>query len=219
EGKLVDLARHLQVLRQRLFGKPVIPLKLQYPREKLKVVRYFHDRKALMGLVADFVDDIFLEATRQAGKTTWSEKTPQNIFHLGFLSELFPDSVFIHIKRDPRGVVYSMTKDSWDRAPEDVGDVCLLLKNMYQAWFDVKRKLDFSKLHYFEFKIEDIAASPEDMLEKIAYVCNLKGRYSNLPDISLSRVNAWQEDMSSPDVNTVEQELGDYIKGMGYDYK
>ena len=83
-----------------------IPARLTLSRTQLKIVKYFPDKNRLFALAAAFVDDLFLHSAYKRGKQTWCEKTPLNLLHIDFLWELFPESVFIHIKRDPRGVVH-----------------------------------------------------------------------------------------------------------------
>lgn len=217
EGRAVRYARGLQALRRRLAGRDAVPTRLDLPRNSLKVARYFSQRNDLTTLAAAFVDDLFLHAAHRAGKTTWAEKTPHSIYYLDFLWELFPDSIFVHIKRDPRGVVYSMTKDTWKRAPRNVHDACVLLKNMYDRWFDLKQTLPLTERCYLEPKIEDIAANPGPTLAQIAASCGLPPDFIDLPQFSLERLNTWQKDMDRRDIEVVNKQLADYITGMGYE--
>lgn len=218
EGRAVRYARRLQAVKQRLTGRDAIPTRLDLSRDSLKVVRYFSRRDHLTTLAADFVDDLFLQTAQHAGKSTWAEKTPHSIYYLDFLWELFPDSIFVHIKRDPRGVVYSMTKDTWKRAPRNVHDVCVLLKNMYDRWFDLKETLPLTKRCYLELKIEDIAADPDPAFAQIAASCGLSPDFVDLPQFSLERLNAWQKDMDRRDLQTVNEHIAECITGMGYEH-
>ncbi|MFW6062889.1 MAG: sulfotransferase family protein [Chloroflexota bacterium] len=220
DGRLVEWARTLQDVRRRLKGRPAssaAPVAEQLNRERLKSARYFHDRDALVQATARFVDSLFLQAAQQHGKETWCEKTPQNIFHLDFLTELFPDSAFIHIKRDPRAVVHSMTKQSWNRSPNDVHDVCLLLRNLYRRWLDLRDELDAAQTPYFELKIEEIATAPEEQLTQLASAIGIEGAFRDLPAITLERVNYWRDTMSQEDQTVANDLLGPYIEAMGYE--
>lgn len=214
EGRMVAWARKLQQLRQRLQGRPVLPYRLTLPRTQLKMVKYFSDRSQLVALAAAFVDDLFLYAAGQRGKQTWCEKTPQNLLNLDFLYELFPQSVFIHIKRDPRGVVQSMMKQAW--APGELRGACLYLRDAYRRWFDVKNAIDLSRYRYLEIKLEDLAASPQCMLERITSFCGLPNSFEELPEITLDKVNYWREIMTSQETQLVNNILGPYIERMEY---
>lgn len=218
EGRLVTLARRLQEHRQGFQGHPVVPFRLTLPRNKLKAVKYFPDRKQLVNLAAKFVDDLFCYAALENGKQSWCEKTPHNILHIGFLRELFPESVIIHIKRDPRGVVHSMAKQSWKRAPNGIQNACLTLKSIYDRLLDLDGEIYRKGNNYLELKIEDIAASPRTELERIAIFSGVEGNFSkDLPDISLERVNSWQKAMSKDEILLVNTLLGTYIDWMGYE--
>lgn len=55
----------------------------------------------------------FLE-TRRAGKTIPCEKTPQNVFYIREILDLYPDACILNLVRDPRGVLLSQ-KRKWKR--------------------------------------------------------------------------------------------------------
>ncbi|HBY94955.1 MAG: sulfotransferase [Ardenticatenaceae bacterium] len=217
ESRFDAWTERVRRVRQRMRGAPVIAQRLNLPRKRLRMARYFSDRTELVELARVFVDDLFLRAADQHEKRTWCEKTPQNLFHIGFLYELFPQSVFIHIKRDPRAIIHSMTKKEWVRAPNNVRDSCLFLRAMYDRWFDIKRAVDFNKYCYLELKLEDLAASPHSVLEQVAAFCKLEGRFNTLPDITPDRANYWQKTMTVEDRQLVNEILGAYIERLGYE--
>ena len=188
--------------------------RLSMPRTKLKVVKYFPDRTRLMKVVATFVGDLFRHAAKQRGKETWCEKTPLNILHIDFLWELFPESAIIHIKRDPRGVVYSLNRQFW--APHDVRGACMFLKGIYDHWFNLKSKIDLDKHRYLEVKLEDLAAAPRAVLEQITFLCGVDNNFINLPNIRLDKVDYWKEEMPKTDKELVTTILGSYIEMMDY---
>ena len=47
---------------------------------------------------------------KKEGKTVWGEKTPKNLFYVDIIQEMYPDTKFVYIIRDPRAVVYSMNR-------------------------------------------------------------------------------------------------------------
>ena len=81
-----------------------------WPEREMKIIKFFADKKELLTLIAAFVDSLFIHAAHQHGKSGWCEKTPHNLLHIDFLWELFPQSYFLHIKRDPRGIVQSLVR-------------------------------------------------------------------------------------------------------------
>jgi hypothetical protein len=215
EGRLVAYARRLQGLQRKVVGKRFSRYRLSLPRPRLKVVKHFSDRDELASSCAALVDALFCRAVHEHGKETWCEKTPQHLLNLDFIWELFPQSIVIHIKRDPRGVVHSLVKQPW--APNDVRGASLWLHHVYNRWFDLKSRLDLSPQRYFELKLEDLAASPRATLEEVAAFCDLDDRFVNLPTILPERVNYWQQEMSQEDIYLVNRTLGSYINRLGYD--
>ena len=79
-----------------------------WPKREYLSVKFYKEREELCKLIESFVDDLFMHKTKKENKSMWCEKTPSNVLHIDSLYEMFPDSHFIHIKRDPRGVIQSM---------------------------------------------------------------------------------------------------------------
>jgi hypothetical protein len=136
------------------------------------------------------------------------------LLNLDFILELFPDSLIIHIKRDPRGVVQSLTNQFW--APKDVRGASLLLRNMFSRWFSLKEKLELNGSRFLEIKLEEFAEAPQPVLEEIAALGEFTNSFNGMPEISLERVNYWKREMSTEDIGVVNEVLGSYIEEMGY---
>ncbi|MEM7330658.1 MAG: sulfotransferase [Chloroflexota bacterium] len=186
----------------------------KFPHRDISVVKYFPERQEMLQLAAQFVDDLFMHVAEKHGKQTWCEKTPTNLQSIDFLWELFPDAAFIHMIRDPRGVLESMRKVRW--APDDTRELCFFLSRIYDRWFDVKQRVDVGQYRFLEIKLEHLTTYPIAALEKIADLCELPNEYVNLPDISPEKVNGWQSQMSAEDLKIVNNLLGEYIVRLGY---
>lgn len=65
------------------------------------------------GGVADLIALMFRALADQQAKPIWGDKTPQYTNHIGELSALWPNSVFLHIARDPRAVADSWVRTRW----------------------------------------------------------------------------------------------------------
>lgn len=215
EGRLVAYARNVQGIQRQIQGRPFSHFRLNLDRPTLKVVRFFEDRQQLISASAAFVDDLLLCAAHNHGKETWCEKTPQHLLNLDFIWELFPESVAVHIMRDPRGVVHSLMKQPW--APKDVRSASLWLKNLFGRWFDLRDRIDFTRNRYLEYKLEDFAESPEETLEQITEICGLENRFINPPSVIPDRVNYWRKEMSREEIFVVNEILGPYIEQLGYE--
>jgi hypothetical protein len=215
EGRLVAVARQLQGLRQQLVGEPVVPYRIALERDHLDVIRYFADRSALTELAGGFVGELFGHAARSNGRLTWCEKTPQTLLHLDFIWEILPQSVVVHMKRDPRGVLHSLRKQPW--APSELEGASLWLRNMYRRWFDLKQALDLSQRRYLEVSLESFCLQPQAVLEQICELAGLEYRFAELPHISLEKADYWKHEMSREDQQQATEILAPYIEWLGYE--
>lgn len=179
-----------------------------------KSAKYFPVRKELIALSAHFVDEMFAYPTKQAGKSIWSEKTPNNLLAINFIQELFPNSLFIHVKRDPRGVIASMQKMPW--APSDIETLCVWAKPDLEKWFHLESSESFNRQNYLEFKLEDFAKDPQQYLTLVATKLNVEADFGVLSDVSENRVSGWKHQMSAKDIQTINKVLGDYVTHLGY---
>lgn len=185
-----------------------------WPKRVMKNVKYFVDRGEVCRKVESFVNDLFVNVARGKYKSIWCEKTPSNILHLDFLYELFPDSHFIHIKRDPRGVVQSMQNHSW--ANPDVTGICIAMKQTYRRWFALREQIDLDKYNYLEIKIEELAVDCENKKYEITRYLDVSNSFINPPKINIAKVDYWKKKMSREDIVIVNKILGSEIEMMGY---
>jgi hypothetical protein len=217
EGRRAILGRWLKGMGDKLMQQNTLPHRVTYnwSTSRVKTIRYFADRSQLACLTAKFVDDLFLDAANRHGKETWCEKTPMNRFYIRFLQELFPNSVFVNIKRDPRGVLLSVMKQHW--GPNDVQGASEYLMSNYDWWFDYLSRVEQEKHHYLELKLEDLAAEPRRTLSQIAAFCGLEDAFDDLPEFSMEKVEYWRDSMSKTHLELANQLLGPYIEKMGYE--
>ena len=203
----------LDIAKRRRGHSGDIP-QFNFPQREINVVKYFGEREEMLTRAASFIDDLFMHVTAGHDKQTWCEKTPTNLQSIDFLWELFPQAVFIHMIRDPRGVLESMRKVRW--TPDNTRDLCRYLIKIYDRWFDLKAQVDVGKFRFLEIKLDHLAAYPLATLEKISEFCNLPNVYHDLPEISKEKVNGWQSQMSTEDLQLCNELLGDYIVRLGY---
>ncbi|MDF1561881.1 MAG: sulfotransferase [Deltaproteobacteria bacterium] len=109
---------------------------------------------------------IFREAMQLAaereGKARFGDKTPSHAAHLGRLLADFPGARVIHIVRDPRGTLLSLSRMPWASA-SDVANA-LLYENDWRATEPFLEKI-------LRLRLEDLLADPEArMREVLAFV-------------------------------------------------
>jgi hypothetical protein len=127
------------------------------PQSRRRVVpRYFSERRELIEVLRRAIDTMFGGAARDAGKSTWCEKTPFNLLCMDFLWELVPDATIVHVKRHPIAVAASHVDQPW--APPTVDGVLAYLRPVYQRWLAWKATAGLADKRYVEVRAEDLAA-------------------------------------------------------------
>ena len=118
--------------------------------------------------------------TQKEGKTIACEKTPQNLFYVKDLLEMYPNCLIINMVRDPRGVLLSqkkkwMRKDSKDSYIKDHKKEVRRLKMNYhpitisKLWnsaIQTSEKFE-SDPRVMTLRFEDITNQPEVELNKV----------------------------------------------------
>lgn len=117
------------------------------------------------GLLRDFADGVFSRlASTKPGATVLVEKTPNHVHDWELMLRLFPDAWFLHVIRDPRGVVCSLRHASrtWgaDWAPEGVIEAAT-------AWaraVEEGRRIASATPRYKEVRYEDLESRGAETL-------------------------------------------------------
>ena len=184
-----------------------------YDDDTVYVPKFFENRAELEKIAAQFVDDLFCIPMHRAGKSTWCEKTPNNLQSMLELIRLFPDALFIHIKRDPRGVLQSYMKQWW--APSDLQIAVSLLEQIYRKWFYIKERLP-AHANVIEVRLEDLVSKPVETFSRIASKGGLLNEWPAIVKLSDKKANYWRDELSLERVRELEMALGDIIPKMGY---
>jgi hypothetical protein len=175
----------------------------------------FEDPEALAVLCRRFVDRMFGKAAKRAGKVGWCEKTPSNLYQLGFLWRLFPDGLVLHIKRDPRGVMHSMMQQPF--TPRDPASACTLVRTMYAQWARCREEALAHGARYIELRLEDLVADPRYWLDRIAAAAGIAPFEIDPKEFDPSKVEHWRTDMPAAVRSLAERELAAYFPLMGYE--
>lgn len=161
---------------------------------------------------------------------------------IGFLHEIFPDALFIHIVRDGRAVVNSMVNVSWWRGWEgphnwrwgtlteaqqaeweDYGRSFIALaaiewKIIMAATETARQKIPESQ--YLQVRYEDVCSQPEDVFQSIFDFCDLpiSSQFeAMLPYFPLRNSNEkWQDELTSNQKTMLNALLYLYLERYGY---
>lgn len=104
------------------------------------------------------------------GKGWFCEKTPKNLLAAGVILRTFPESRFIHIKRNPRGVIESWSRMDWNPAGGDLTATAKHLGDNYYGPWERMRDEVANRPNYLEVKLEDLCRDNNKMAEICAFI-------------------------------------------------
>jgi hypothetical protein len=172
------------------------------------------ERPALERVIELFFHDLYRHIA-QPENTHWLDDTPTNLLHVDELRNLFPEMRFIHIHRDPRDVTASYHAFSW--GGDDYSSIARRLSKMYSYWF--KLRDDLPQTCYREIGLEQLAAHPEEELQKLMEFLNLELEADQLK-IPLNKVHAgrWMNDIPKNRWASIKTILSPYLDAYHYDH-
>lgn len=171
------------------------------------------DRERLRDTLGSFVVDVFGCAARRQGASHVVEDSPHN--HLAFrqIRELIPGSRLVHIYRDPRDVVASLTNMAW--APSDPLEAARQYMAIHEEWKAVRTHLPEGS--FLEVSLEDLVARPREILGEVCTLFAL-GWDDALLNVDLGRSNSgrWRSDIPSHIHRELERVLRGALDDHGY---
>jgi hypothetical protein len=161
----------------------------------------------------------------------WVDHTPHNILYARTLLDAFPDSILIHLVRDPRAVAASVIPLDWGpAAPRDAARWWL---TRVGAGLAAEAALPDRVIRV---RYEDVVRDPgavEDIHERLLLAPAAAGargsaamdvpRYTRSQHALVAvrpdetRIDAWRAKLSTEAVSIIESELGDTLALLGYE--
>lgn len=165
------------------------------------------------------MDAVFSAATRlaEAGVSPIYnlEKTPHSLLHMNSLNEIFPQTKFVHVMRDPRAIVLSLLSMDW--APTTTDECVVWLKCYCRAWARSRDVAVANGASLLELRLEDIAADPGRIVARLSEFLALDiapDVFDGVrPDIGFS----WKERCTNKDVQHLTAALAEEMSFLGYD--
>lgn len=176
----------------------------------------------------------------RSGKKRYADKTPRYVSDIRLLSELFPESRFVHVIRDGRNVSLSIREDGRRNGPKrfvDIGEALTHWRTRVQDGMNAKGYLGENR--YMEVRFEDILEDPEVGVRKICKFVDLpfdrsmfdyQGRAAKLAgsfdDPYLQRhlrlpptkgLRDWRSEMTKSEMIVAELVAGDLLDKLDYD--
>ena len=170
------------------------------------------------------------------GKRRAGEKSPQHIFCVPTLAELYPQARFITLIRDPRGVVCSELQTAW--GSKSVGRIARKWCRTVDQHERLRQQQPPGR--YLQIRYEDLLSSPETVLRR---ACEFLGeefepamltyferpeaergfrtdeiwKANTLRPLEQQRVAAWQQVLGPEQIALVERWAGGRMANFGYE--
>lgn len=182
-------------------------------KEKVYVPRYFPDENKLAEVLSDFVLNLFSSILRE-GEDVWCEDTPSNILNLNTLSSIFPEAKFVHVLRNPVGVVYSYRNQRW--APADFDLALGMLKEIYTRILKITEFAETNIPDRFKVvKLEDLPKH-ETSRELANWLGVDPEAFDGSVEIKDDKINYYWSKVTKDERQTIKKALGDYAEAFGY---
>ena len=192
-------------------------------------------RKAMLAgppTIGSYFGTVFAEFARAQGKARWGDKRPIYYQEVDVLLRLFPDAQFVHLVRDGRAAVASLTQMPW--WPYD--SVGAMATWSHAEWCSRRNTRRLPSDTYHLVRYEDLVAEPEAVLRELCafldeefdeamleparvrdVVPDTKHWHANLDrDVSTDRVAAWRTQLRSWEVGLIETVLRRKLARWGY---
>ncbi len=192
-----------------------------YPKEK--IISYQE--------LINFIVKLYGEKVGKPNPKIWIDHTPNNIKFSSTLIDLFPESKFIHIVRDGRAVASSLIPLDW--GPNTIDKAAHFWLNRLKYGIEAENYI--KKGHIIRIRFEKLVETPQETLEGICTFLNISyqnqmvmGNGFNVPLYTAgqhsligkppdkSRINIWQEKLTSRQIEIFESIAGDTLLKLGY---
>jgi len=95
--------------------------------------------------------------------TRWGDKKPQHAGAMSDIHRVYPEAQFVHVRRDPRSVVESLSKSSLGPASDDSLFNVHVVRQYWEAYKTQRRKVDEGQVR--EVRHEDVVGRTQETLK------------------------------------------------------
>jgi hypothetical protein len=170
-------------------------------------------KKELAKILGKFLMDLVKDCLANNRREVFVEDNTWNILFGKELLELTPSAKLLHIYRDPRDVVASLTRQRW--APKKVAQAAQWYDGVMSRWQQVKAQLP--RKSFLEVPLEELVAEPETTLKRICKFAGL-GFEDELLEIELAQSHSgrWKTDFDKGQLNTARPFIKKWVEQLGY---
>ncbi len=162
------------------------------------------------------ITDAFYRYTKSQHRTRFMNKNPRNTVRISYMRKIFPDAKIIHIFRDPRDVVNSITRNMPEFMIEQICDRWINSINQVR-----EQTKEIPKSDFYEIRYEEFCVRPREILTEAYRICELNtddGIIEKLPN-SLPNFNGkWKTEMNEKYHKLLKEKLGNKMLELGYSW-
>lgn len=232
---ILDAHPHIAISEETAFMGAVAATKAipnwRYGREWYG--RLGWDEPELDARLREFYSGMFERFAAAQGKQRWGEKTPLHSRHIGEMSRIFPDAVFVGIVRHPGAAVASLRRNF----KFGVADAAAYWEGLNAEMLRAGAALGDDRFALVRY--EDLVRHPEPTLREMMDWLGepwsddllrhnevqtakgaprlVDGRTSTREPIRAERADRWLESMSTADRATVLAQTAPLARFLGYD--
>lgn len=184
--------------------------------------------------LAKLIDSLYqyYAQVKKPGATYWGEKSPQNVYCLYALEQVFPGAKYIHLIRDGRDVVASIVKAEFNSDIDMIGHHWLKsIKNARNFGARIRRD------RYHEMFYEELVQEPEPVIQQVCrflgldYLPEMLQFWQNVESlgdtklkhhqnlkkpINPNSIGKWRSQLSREEKAILQKRLGPKLQELNY---
>jgi Sulfotransferase family len=165
--------------------------------------------------VRQFIDRLFAIHCARLEKHFWINKTNALLVYLDRLARVYPSARCIHILRDGRDVVCSVTSLPW--GAKTVGEAARHWKGHILKGRTLAKA---ASLKYIEIRYEDLLTSPSQILSQLFSFLEMDADIDHITrslPVDTTRFGGWREALNQRDKEIFSRTAGDLLIDLGYE--
>ena len=165
-------------------------------------------------LSSDLFSVILEHSDRNRSDPIFLEKTPHALLSSKFIRRIIPDSILIHVIRDPRSIAYSLRRMSW--GPDDLETCCAWVESYFTAWNRTKQFCEHNDSQFTQIMIEELSNSEEVWNVIISDFLDFSKPTRLFANADLQKLNGWVETCKEDDITLMNLRLSNLAEALGY---
>lgn len=181
----------------------------------------------------DFLRIVMESIAQRQGAWRWADTTPEHLLFLDRIKETIPNALIIHVIRDGRDVALSTARQGWIRKLRFDSLPNVMACAMYWEWIVNRGRAAGRHLgrDYMEVRFERLVSDPHTTLGELGGFIEhdldydkIRLRSRRIPNSSFRNeektnfnpIERWRRQLSSADLDTLEQLVGGTLTELGY---